>query len=265
MNLAGKTALVTGAARGIGHGCALELAKAGADVAINDREPSALTASLQAEIEALGRRAVAVAGDAFDRQGCESIVARSVDLLKHIDILISNPAFSRRGDFLNYDPHTFEQTLRGTLTAGFHISQLVARQMVTAGRGGSIVFISSVHARIPYIGASAYNTAKAGLNHLAMTMAAELLPHRIRVNVIEPGWIDTPGEHETFGSEQIAAAAPTLPWGRLGTPADIGRAAAFLASDAADYITGASLLVDGGFSLRAALPTVAQPQVKLPQ
>jgi len=91
-----------------------------------------------------------------------------------------------------------------------------------------------------------------------MTIAAELLPHRIRVNVIEPGWIDTPGEHETFGSEQIAAAAPMLPWGRLGTPADIGRAAAFLASDAADYITGASLLVDGGFALRGALPMVAQ-------
>jgi glucose 1-dehydrogenase len=265
MNLAGKRALITGAARGIGRGCALELATAGADIVINDRESSALTASLQAEIEALGRRAVVVAGDAFDRQGCETIVSRSLQFFQRIEILISNPAFSRRGEFLNYDPQTFEQTLQGTLTAGFHISQLVARQMVTAGRGGSIVFISSVHARIPYVGASAYNAAKAGLNHLAMTIAAELLPHRIRVNVIEPGWIDTPGEHETFGSEQIAAAVPTLPWGRLGTPADIGRAAAFLSSDAADYITGASLLVDGGFALRAAMPMAAQPQVKLPQ
>jgi glucose 1-dehydrogenase len=262
MNLAGKTALVTGAARGVGRGCALELAKAGADIAINDREPSPLTASLQAEIEALGRRAAVVAGDAFDRHECESIVGRSLDFLQRIDILISNPAFSRRGDFLDYDPQTFEQTLQGTLTAGFHISQLVARQMVTAGHGGSIVFISSVHARIPYVGASAYNAAKAGLNHLAMTIAAELLPYRIRVNVIEPGWIDTPGEHETFGSEQIAAAAPTLPWGRLGSPSDIGRVAAFLASDDADYITGASLLVDGGFALRAALPMVAQPEAK---
>ena len=257
--LAGKTALVTGAARGIGRGCALELANAGADVAINDREPSEPVASLAAEIESLGRRAFVVTGDAFDRTACESIVARAVESLGHIDILISNPAFSRRGDFLDYEAQLFEQTLRGTLTAGFHISQLVARQMVARGRGGKIVFISSVQSRIPYVRSVAYNAAKAGLNHMARTIAAELLPHRINVNVIEPGWIDTPGEHATFGSEQIAAAASTLPWGRLGTPADIGRAAVFLSSAAADYITGTSLLVDGGFALRGALPLLTQP------
>lgn len=258
MNLNGKTALVTGAAQGIGRGCALELARAGADIVINDRQPSPLTASLQAEIESHGRRAVVVAGDAFERDSCESIVARAIHAFGRIDILVSNPAFSRRGDFLNYDPQLFEQTLRGTLVAGFHISQLVARNLVALGRGGKIIFISSVHSRVPYVRSVAYNAAKAGLNHMAQTIAAELLPHRINVNVIEPGWIDTPGEHETFGSDQIAAAGPSLPWGRLGTPADIGRAVVFLASDDADYITGTSLLVDGGLALRAALP-VASP------
>jgi glucose 1-dehydrogenase len=225
-------------------------------VAINDRQESDQTSSLVGEIEALGRRAIVVAGDAFERSSCESIVDRAIKAFGRLDILVSNPAFSRRGDFLEYDSSLFEQTLRGTLTAGFHMSQLVARQMVARGRGGSIVFISSVHARVPYVRAGAYNAAKAGLNHLAKTIAAELLPHRIRVNVIEPGWIDTPGEHETFTDEQISAAAQSLPWGRLGTPADIGRAAAFLSSDAADYITGTSLLVDGGYALRAALPLV---------
>jgi glucose 1-dehydrogenase len=259
MKLAGKTALVTGAGRGIGRGCALELARAGAEVAINDRQESAQTASLKAEIESLGRKAIVVAGDAFERASCESIVERAARALQRIDILVSNPAFSRRGDFLDYDPNTFEQTLRGTLTAGFHMSQLVARQMVAAGGGGKIIFISSVQSRIPYVRSVAYNAAKAGLNHMAMTIAAELLPYRINVNVIEPGWIDTPGEHETFGSEQIAVAAPSLPWGRLGTPEDIGRAVAFLASSDADYITGTTLLVDGGFALRGALPQVAQP------
>ena len=87
---------------------------------------------------------------------------------------------------------------------------------------------------------------------MALTIAAELLPHRINVNVIEPGWIDTPGEHATFGSEAIAPAGPTLPWGRLGTPEDIGRAAVFLCSDDADYITGTELVVDGGLCLRGA-------------
>lgn len=254
MNLLGKTALVTGAARGIGRGCALELAAAGADLALNDRQPSAELTALEAEIAALGRKCVVIACDAFARPSCEALIEQTISAMGGVDILVSNPAFSRRGDFLTYDPELFSATLRGTLEAGFHVSQFASRQMVAQGRGGAILFISSVHARIPYTQSVAYNAAKAGLNHMAQTMAAELLPHRIRVNVIEPGWIDTPGEHATFGSEAIAAGGPTLPWGRLGTPSDIGRAAAFLASSAADYITGTSLLVDGGLALRAAIP-----------
>ncbi len=259
MKLPGRKALVTGAGRGIGRGCALELARAGADLALNDLAPSADTDSLVAEVEALGRQAVVVAGDAFDRAGCESIVERAALALRQIDILVSNPAFSRRGDFLDYDPALFEQVLRGTLVGGFHIGQLVARLMVARGGGGKIIFISSVQSRIPSARSVAYNAGKSGLNQMAFTMAAELATYRINVNVIEPGWIDTPGEHAAFGSETIAVEGPKLPWGRLGTPADIGRAAAFLASDDADYITGTSLLVDGGFALRAALPPV-KPQ-----
>ena len=96
----------------------------------------------------------------------------------------------------------------------------------------------------------AYNAAKAGLNNMAATIAVELVEHRINVNVIEPGWIDTPGERATFGEDVIERLGPTLPWGRMGQPADIGRAAAFLASDEADYITGAVLRVDGALSLK---------------
>jgi glucose 1-dehydrogenase len=244
MKLAGRTALVTGAGRGIGRGCALELARAGADIAINDRQPSPDTEATLAEIRALGRQAILVDGDAFERLG-------------KIDILVSNPAFSRRGEFLKFDPEIFEKVLQGTLTAGFHMSQLVARHMVERDQGGKIVFISSVHARIPYAGSVAYNAGKSGLNHMAQTIAAELISYRINVNVIDPGWIDTPGEHLAFGDETIQTAAPTLPWRRLGTPADIGRAATFLCSPDADYITGTSLLVDGGLALRAALPLIA--------
>lgn len=250
MKLFGRKALVTGAARGIGRGCALELAKAGADVAINDRQPSEDTTSLIAEITALGRRAVLVAGDSFERSSCEDMVQRTLAAFGRIDILVSNPAFSRRGDFLDYDPELFDKTLRGTLMGGFHISQFVARHMVARGGGGKIVFISSVHSRRPYARAVAYNAAKSGLNHMAFTIAAELIGHRINVNVIEPGWIDTPGEHETFGDATIAAEGAKLPWGRIGQPEDIGRAATFLCSDDADYITGTSLVVDGGFCLR---------------
>jgi glucose 1-dehydrogenase len=228
------------------------LARAGADVAINDRERTTQAEAVIAEIQALGRQAMLIEGDIFTRSGCESVVARAAEALGQIDILVSNPAYSRRGDFLDYDADTFEKVLQGTLTSGFYMSQFVAKQMVAQGHGGKMVFISSVHARIPYVRSIAYNAAKSGLNHMAFTIAAELARYRINVNVIEPGWIDTPGEHETFGSEAIRQAAPALPWGRLGTPEDIGKAATFLCSADADYITGAALLVDGGFCLRAA-------------
>lgn len=252
MTLLGKKALVTGAARGIGKGCALELARAGADVAVNDLKRTETAEATVAEIRALGREAVLAEGDVFARSSCEQVVAAALKALGRIDILVSNPAFSRRGDFLEYDAAIFEKTLQGTLTGNFHMSQLVARHMVARGGGGKILFISSVHARMPYPRAVAYNAGKSGLVHMAATIANELLPHRINVNVIEPGWIDTPGEHEAFGDKMIQEAAPTLPWGRLGTPADIGKAAVFLCSDDADYITGTSLLVDGGFWLRGA-------------
>ena len=252
MKLAGKRALVTGAARGIGKGCALELARAGADVAINDRQDSPDTEAALAEIETLGRRAHFVPGDVFVRAGCEQVVDLAASSLGGIDILISNPALGVRESFLDFDPQTFEQVIQATLCGGFHVSQLVARQMVAAGRRGKMVFISSVHHRIPFARSVAYNAAKSGLINMAQTMANELSTHRINVNVIEPGWIDTPGERISFGDDTIDQAGKDLPWGRLGTPADIGKAAAFLSSDDADYITGTSLLVDGGFWMRGA-------------
>ncbi len=252
IDLSGKKALVTGGARGIGRGCALELAQAGADVAINDRlETPAALETLQ-QIRELGRQATLVVGDVFQAETCRQVAESAARQLGAIDILVSNPAFSRRSDFLDCPPELFDKTLQGTLAGGFYMSQVVARQMVARGSGGKIIYISSVQSRIPYVRSAAYNAAKAGLNHMAFTIAAELARHRINVNVIEPGWIDTPGEHETFGDAFIAESAATLPWGRLGTPADIGKAATFLASDAADYITGTSLLVDGGFWLRGA-------------
>ena len=252
MKLLGKKALVTGAARGIGYGCAIELARAGADVAVNDRDRTPEAEAVVAEIRALGRQAELIDGDVFERASCEQVSARAIEALGRLDILVSNPAYSRRAPFLEYDPDTFEMVVRGTLFGGFHMSQLAARHMVERGAGGKILFISSVHDRIAYVNSVAYNAAKAGLTHMAMTIAAELAPHRINVNVIEPGWIDTPGEHATFGREAIQAAAAALPWGRMGRPEDIGKAAVYLASNDADYVTGTALLVDGGFILRAA-------------
>lgn len=261
MKLTGKTALVTGAGRGIGLGCALELARAGATLVINDRPGSPDLAEARRQAEALGVGCAAIEQDAHTRAGCEALLAAALAELpklgrRRIDILVSNPAVSIRHPFLDFPPADFDAVIAGALTAGFHMAQLVARQMVERrcdprdGCQGKLLFISSVHGEMPYARSAAYNAAKAGLNHLALTIAAELTCERINVNVIEPGWIDTPGERKTFGLEMMQKVAPTLPWGRLGTPEDIGRAATFLCSDDADYVTGSILRVDGGFVLK---------------
>jgi glucose 1-dehydrogenase len=245
MRHSGKLALVTGAGRGIGKGCALELARDGADLVINDRPGSSDLAQTASAIRALGRTCTTIEADVFSRTGCEELVSRALNAAGRFDILISNPAYNKRSDFLDYDPSDFERVIQGVLVSGFHVSQLVARHMVERGGRGKILFISSVHAPVPYAKNSAYNAGKAGLNHLCRTIAVELARHRINVNAIEPGWIDTPGERAVFGDDVILNEGAKLPWGRIGTIEDIGRAASFLCSDEADYITGTILRVDG--------------------
>ncbi len=248
--LSGKIALVTGSGRGIGRGCALELAKAGADVVVNDRPGGDDTQETAQLIRALGRRAEIVEADVLRRPGCEELIERAEKTLGGVDILVSNIAVSIRNDFLTYNPEEFELVVQGSLSAGFHISQLAAQRMVARARGGKIVFISSVHAAMPYARSCAYNAGKAGLNHMAETIAIELAPHRINVNVIEPGATDTPGERIKFGDEHLRKVGAMLPWGRMGTIEDIGCATRFLCSPEADYITGTVLRVDGGYVLK---------------
>ncbi len=250
INLSGKIALVTGAGRGIGQACAVELARLGAEIVINDRPGSPDLETTANQIRDFGGSCHAIESDVFSRSGCEQLVKKTLDFSGRIDILISNPAYSRRAAFLECSPDEFERTLAGTLTSGFHISQLVGRQMVERSQGGKILFISSVLAEMPIANCVAYGAAKAGLNEMMTTIAVELSPHRINVNAIEPGWIDTPGEHAAFDEQVIAEEAQRLPWGRLGLPEEIGKAAAFLVSDAADYITGAVLPVDGLFRFK---------------
>ena len=261
MNLTGRIALVTGAGRGIGKGCAMQLGRCGADVIINDRPGSPDLQTTADEIRSLGRTCHVIEADVFSRSGCERLLTAAIEATGRIDILVSNPAYSRRGTFLDYVPEEFERTINGTLTSGFHMSQLVARHMVARGGGGKIVFISSVQAEMPISLCAAYGAAKAGLNHMMRSIAVELAPHRINVNAIEPGWIDTPGEHIDFSNETMAAEGQRLPWGRLGLPEDIGKAAAFLVSDDADYITGTVLPVDGCFRFKdCRAETIIRPE-----
>ena len=249
VDLSGKVALVTGSSRGIGRGCALEMARVGADVVVNYHTHADEAEGVVKEIRSLGRRSIAVQADVSDRMAVEMLVTAAVDRLGRLDILVSNAYYSKREPLLEMSVEGMEDTLAVTLWGGFHAAQFAARQMVGQGQGGSLLFITSVHAFIPFADHLAYNTAKAGTNHMAATMAGELGPHRIRVNVIEPGWIDTPGERKYRTEDELREAGAKLPWGRLGRPDEIGKAAAFLCSDAASYITAAVLRVDGGFWL----------------
>jgi len=256
--LQGKVALVTGAGRGIGWGCAEALVQAGASVVVNDRPQSP---DLSKAVESLRATAQSpdqvhgVEADVFSREGCEQVLAEVLDKFQRIDILVSNPAFSRRSPFLEYSAEDFDRTIQGALTSGFHMSQLVARQMVQQGDGGKIVFISSVQAQVPLANTVAYAAAKAGLKHMANAIAVELAEHQINVNTVEPGWTDTPGERASFGEEAVDQGAALMPMKRLATTQDIGRAAAFLCSPAADYISGVHLPVDGLFRYKDCVPT----------
>ena len=174
---------------------------------------------------------------------------QGLDRFGKIDILVNNAAMSIRRRLLEISVEEVSQTIDVCMWGVFHSSQVAARHMVERGEGGKILIISSVHAFIPFGNSLAYNTAKAGINHMGYTMATELTQHRINVNIIEPGWTDTPGERNFSTEEELQEGGKKLPWGRLGTIEDIGKAAAFLCSDAADYITGACLRVDGGFWL----------------
>ena len=247
--LTGKVALVTGAGRGIGKGCVLELARLGADVAINDRSHTGDAETAATEVRALGRRALIVYGDIAERAECEAAVERTVAEFGRIDVLVANAAKTVRKPFLELEEEDFRTTLNTTLLGAFHCAQFAARHMVRQGEGGSIIFMSSVHAVIPVRTSVPYNAAKAGLNHMARTIAAELAPHQIRVNVIEPGWTDTPGERAFLSDEQIQQGAKRLPFGRLATIEDIAQGAGYLASPASRYVTGTTLRIDGGLAL----------------
>lgn len=248
-----RVALITGASRGIGRGIALCMAEEGADIVVNYRSHGEEAAEVAAAVRAFGRRALVCQADVSDRAAMEAMFDQAVSTFGRIDIAVANAAMSIREPVVEAKWDNVLRTLQVSQFGVFHTCQLAAQQMVRQEHkylsGGKIIVISSVHAELPVPNSAAYNMAKAAINHLTRTMAAELTEEKINVNVINPGWIDTPGERTHFSEAEIQAGASRMPWQRLGTPEDIGRAAVFLAADDADYITGTMLRVDGGFVL----------------
>ncbi len=236
---------------GIGRACALEMARNGADIAVNYRSHSEEAEEVGEQVREMGRRAIVVECDVSDRTEVDKMVARVVDELGQLSIAVCNAYYSKRQPFLELSQEAVQRTLDVTFVGAFNTAQAAARVMAERGEGGVLLFISSVLSHIPIPGSLAYNSAKAAMNQMSATITREMTGHRIRSNCIEPGWTDTPGERQYSTEEQIRESGKRLPWGRLATSEDIARAAVFLCSDAADYITGSLLKVDGGYSLES--------------
>jgi glucose 1-dehydrogenase len=247
--LAGKVALVTGASAGIGRASALALAQHGADVAINYLTLPEAAEELARQVRALGRRALLCQVDVSDQNAVEAMVAGVVRELGRVDILVSSAVYSDREFFHQADMAGFRRTIDVTMWGAFYALRACANQMIRQGQGGSIVVVSSAQARNAIPSCMAYNMAKAAVDQMARTAALELIGHRIRVNILYPGWTDTPGERKFFREEVLQRAGASLPWGRLARPEEIARGVVFLVDPDSDYITGTTLSIDGGATL----------------
>lgn len=249
MSMAGRNAIVTGGSRGIGRAVAIELARQGANVGINFHSAVAEAESAQREIEKLGRKALLFQGDVADQTFVEEMVGRTAQVFGSVDMFVTNAVYSDRQLMIDADMKGFRRTIDVTMWGAFYGLRAASQQMVKQGKGGSIVVVSSPHAVIPIPTSMAYNMAKAAIDHMARTAAIELAHHKIRVNIVHPGWIDTPGERKFFTDEQLQQGGQKLPWKRLGTAEEIAKSISFVLSDACDYMTGSTLTIDGGVSL----------------
>lgn len=247
--LSGKVALVTGSSLGIGRATVIALAEAGADVCINypfKREEAEEAAE---KCKAAGVRVRIQQADAGNQEQVEQMVADTVSEFGRLDIAVANAAYSERGPFWEIDMAEFRKTIDVAMWGPFYLLKAATKQMMAQGDGGSIVLISSPHAYTPVPNAMPYNMAKAAVSHMGQTAATELTPHRIRVNMMVPGWIDTPGERKYVSDEEIYQQAQGLPWKRLGKPEEIARGIVFMCDPASDYMTGSITTIDGGISL----------------
>jgi 2-deoxy-D-gluconate 3-dehydrogenase len=249
-DLAGTAALVTGARRGLGRAIALELARAGADVAIGLRDESD-DAGLASEIEALGRRALAVRLDVTDLAGARSAIDRAVDAFGRLHTLVNNAGGGIMGAAIDVTEEEFDRVWALNTRSAYFLSQHAARHMRDAG-GGAIVNVASQAGLVALPGESAYCVAKAAVVHMTRCQAVEWGPLGIRVNALAPTFIETDGTADALSDPEFRAdtVERIAALHRIGVPREVSGAAVFLASPAASLITGQTLAVDGGWTAR---------------
>jgi len=245
-DLTGKTALVTGASRGIGRALALGLARAGADVALSARD-EALLQEVRGEVEALGRKAVVLPADVTDPDACVRLGEDAVSALGHLDVLVNNAGGSSyMGAFTDLRFTGWEKTMRLNVDSIVHLSQVVGRHMLERG-SGSVVNVASVAGLTATPTLAAYGASKAAVISLTKTLALEWGPQGVRVNALCPGWTKTDLNKDFWGNEELAAMmVANQGLKRWATVEEMVGPTVFLASDASSYVTGQALVVDGG-------------------
>ena len=250
-DLTGRTALVTGAGRGLGRAIALALAAAGADLALGLRRADD-DGGLADEVAALGRRALRLQMDVTDLPESYAAIDRAVAELGGIDILVNNAGGGIDAPALEVTEADFDRAFAWNVKSTFFLSQRVARHMIATGRGGRIVNLSSQAALVALPGEPVYCAAKAAVSHLTRCLAVEWGGHGINVNAVAPTFIETPGtapalSDPAFRADTVARIAALH---RIGQPVEVAGAVVFLASPAASLITGHTLVIDGGWSVR---------------
>jgi NAD(P)-dependent dehydrogenase (short-subunit alcohol dehydrogenase family) len=265
-SLEGKLVLVTGAGTGIGQGVALELARRGADVALHYSSSAAGANAAVEQIVAAGRRAAAFQGDLSKVEDCRRVVDQAAAFLGGLDGLVSNAGITATYDFLDVTPEQFDRLYHVNIRGQFFCAQQAVPYMLERGRtyverypgrtwaGGSIVNISSVHAIAGLPGHSIYAGTKGAINSFSRELAVELTAKHIRVNVLAPGSIEVPSYFSGGSGYTREVGDSLVPWGRVGLPADVGYAAAYMVSDAAEFLTGQVIFLDGGLTAKMALP-----------
>jgi len=251
MKLEGKVALVTGAGKGIGRGIAIELAREGANVAVNYAHSDGGAVEIVKKIASMGRKAIVVKADVSKIAEIAAMVEKTFCEFGRIDILVNNSGITERQKFLELTEEFWDRTMNINLKGTFFCMQAAAKKMVQFG-GGKIINLSSLHAVASMKELAPYAASKGGINSLTTQAALELAPYKINVNAIAPGLIEVEKlEHNP--NYDRGHCAKEIAWGRVGMPEDIGKAVVFLASRDSDYMTGNVIYVDGGLLTRLPL------------
>ncbi len=253
-DLTGKVAIVTGTSRGLGQYFGRALARAGADLVITSRTPDSLE-PFKAEVEALGRRAVPLQLDVTDHDSIQRMAAAAQEAYGKVDILVNNAGCNVRKPALDVTWDEWNTVLDTNLRGTFFTAQAVARGMADRGCG-RIINIGSVTCVFGYAGMAPYCASRGGVKQLTMSLADDWGPHGITVNCLAPGWFKTAQNAVLYEDEEwVDYLTDHIPLKRPGKPSDLDGSIVFLASDASEYITGQTLLVDGGISTGATRAT----------